>query len=88
MAHHGRLGYFYGFLFLKLSVNNLQYIYAKKEKELCSVCGEKHIVYNDGLDYLDCILAYKLKEKKDYGIEIWDIQNRKWVAEKDWYKLK
>ena len=63
-------------------------IYAKKERELCSVCGEKHIVYNDGLDYLDCILAYKLKEKKDYGIEIWDIQNRKWVSEKDWYKLK
>ena len=38
MAHHGRLGYFYGFLFLKLSVNNLKnkyytYIYICKERE-------------------------------------------------------
>jgi len=60
-------------------------VYSNKEKGLCSVCGEKHIYYNDGLGYLDCILAYKLKEKKDYRIEIWDMKNKRWVSEKDWY---
>tara|TARA_B100000809_G_scaffold256512_2_gene296577 strand:+ start:73 stop:276 length:204 start_codon:yes stop_codon:yes gene_type:complete len=54
-------------------------------KQLCEVCGEKHIIYEDGYDYLDCILAYKLKEKRDYKIEVWDIPNKKWVRQKDFY---
>jgi len=62
--------------------------YIKKEKELCSICAEIHIRYDDGLGYLDCILAMKIKEKRDYKIEIWDISNRRWVSQKDWYNLK
>ena len=54
-------------------------------KPLCEVCGEKHIIYDDGYDYLDCILAHKLKEKRDYKIEVWDIPNKKWVRQKDFY---
>ena len=48
-------------------------------KVLCDICGDKHECYNDGYDYLSCMLASKLKEKKDFKIEIWDINNRKWV---------
>jgi hypothetical protein len=55
-------------------------------KLLCDVCGEKHRYYNDGYDYLDCILAHKMKEKRDYKIEIWDISNRRWVRQKEYYK--
>ena len=62
--------------------------YIKKKKELCSICAEIHIRYDDGLGYLDCILALKMKEKRDYKIEIWDISNRRWVLQKDWYNLK
>ena len=62
--------------------------YIKKKKELCSICAEIHIRYDDGLGYLDCILAMKIKEKRDYKIEIWDISNRRWVSQKDWYSLK
>lgn len=62
--------------------------YIKKKKELCSICAEIHIRYDDGLGYLDCILAMKIKEKRDYKIEIWDISNRRWVLQKDWYNLK
>ena len=62
--------------------------YIKKKKELCSICAEIHIRYDDGLGYLDCILALKMKEKRDYKIEIWDIKNRNWVPQKDWYNMK
>ena len=62
--------------------------YIKKKKELCSICAEIHIRYDDGLGYLDCILTLKMKEKRDYKIEIWDISNRRWVLQKDWYNLK
>jgi len=55
-------------------------------KELCKICGEKHIIYNDGFDYLDCILALKLKEKRDYKVEVWDRLNKKWVRQKDYYE--
>ena len=62
-------------------------VYANKKEELCSVCAEIHIRYDDGLGYLDCMMALKLKEKRDYKIEIWDIKNRNWVPQKDWYNL-
>ena len=45
-------------------------VYANKKEELCSVCDEIHIRYDDGLGYLDCIMALKLKETEWYMIVI------------------
>ena len=57
----------------------------KEKKELCSICAEIHIRYDDGLGYLDCILAMKLKEKRDYKIEIWNMDTKTWIPQKEYY---
>ena len=31
---------------------------------VCSTCKGKHKVYDDGFDYLSCMLALKLKDKE------------------------
>jgi hypothetical protein len=57
----------------------------KEKKELCSICSLIHIRYDDGLGYLDCILAMKLKEKRDYKIEIWNMDTKTWIPQKEYY---
>ena len=36
----------------------------KTEHPKCELCGYNHFSYDDGFDYLSCMLALKLKDKE------------------------
>ncbi len=51
----------------------------KKKHPLCPTCKNRHLIHDDGFEYLDCMLYIKQRDGKGKtSVEIWNKEKKEW----------